>query len=85
MLIFRSPRIVRHGFHKVKSNNNNNKKIFENHPMGNFQGLPVLIRDKAGLDQKAIQQPQHDGKQVQIKVFSSNSCNGERTGEISPT
>lgn len=40
----------------------NNKRIFEDHAMGHLQGLPVLIRDEAGLDQEAVDQPEDNRK-----------------------
>lgn len=39
-----------------------NQRIFEDHMMGNLQGLPVLIGDKAGLDQEAVDQSECDRK-----------------------
>lgn len=54
------------------------KRIFEDHPMGDLQRLPVLIRDEAGLNQEAVNQSEHDTKHG----HAQHTCGGQTNEHI---
>lgn len=42
--------------------------------MRHFQGLPVFIRDKAGLHQTAVNNPKCDCEQDKVNIFPKKTC-----------
>lgn len=54
------------------------KRIFEDHPMGDLQRLPVLIWNEAGLNQEAVNQSEHDTKHGHAK----HTCGGQTNEHI---
>lgn len=57
------------------------QRIFEDHPMGNLQRLPVLIRDEAGLNQEAVDQPEHHTKHY--NSGSQHTCGVQQSLHLS--